>query len=122
MSGTELPITADFKGNIVARYHFGLGSFDAHVQGAVSYEGERGSDLDQSANDIRGDVPENTFVDLTAGIQNDTYSVELFVKNATDEDAPLYLTGQCTAETCGQQNYGVRARPRTYGIRFSQDF
>jgi iron complex outermembrane receptor protein len=127
-SGTELPITADFKGNIVTRYIFGmddllgLSGLEGHMQAAVSYEGERGSDMNQADNDIRGDVPENTFVDLNFGISNETYSLSLFVKNATDEDAPLFLTSQCATGTCGSQNYGVRARPRTYGIRFSQFF
>jgi hypothetical protein len=48
--------------------------------------------------------------------------VELFIKNVTDEDAPLYLTSQCATGTCGIQNYGVRARPRTVGLKFSKDF
>ena len=121
-SGTELPVTADFKGNVLARYNFGLGSFDAHVQGSVVYEGERTSDLRVSFNETRGDVPESTLVNLTAGIQNDLFAVEVYVKNATDEDAAQYLTSQCSTSTCGAQNYGVRLRPRTYGIRWSQDF
>ncbi|MGI9287078.1 MAG: hypothetical protein ACR2P1_16965, partial [Pseudomonadales bacterium] len=64
----------------------------------------------------------NTLADLTAGIETEKFAVSLFVKNATDEDAPLYLTSQCATGTCGTQNYGVRARPRTIGIRFTQDF
>jgi outer membrane receptor protein involved in Fe transport len=120
--GTSLPVTADFKGNVVARYSFELGNFDAHLQGAFVYEGSRGSDLDQADNAIRGDVPSNTFLDLSSGIHNESYSVELFIKNVTDEDAPLYLTSQCATGTCGIQNYGVRARPRTVGLKFSKDF
>jgi len=121
-AGTALPVTAEFKGNLVARYSFQLGGYDSHLQGALSYEGERGSDMDQSDNAIRGDVPANTFLDLSAGIATGNYSLDLFIKNATDEDAPLYLTGQCAAGTCGAQNYGVRARPRTVGLRFSKHF
>jgi outer membrane receptor protein involved in Fe transport len=120
--GTELPISADFKGNLVARYHFDLASFDAHVQGAVAYEGERNSDLRVSWNEIKGELPESTIVDLSAGIRNEMFAVELFVKNATDEDASAYLVSQCATSTCGAQNYGVRPRPRTFGVRFSQDF
>lgn len=121
-AGTKLPITADFKGNLIARYSFNIGDFDAYVQGAFSYEGERSSDLNVRFNAIRGDVPSNTFADLTAGIETEKFSVSLFVKNATDEDAPLYLTSQCATGTCGTQNYSVRARPRTFGVRFTQDF
>ena len=120
--GTALPVTADFKGNIVARYTFEAGGYDSHIQGAFSYEGERGSSMNQADNAIRGDVPSNTFLDLSAGIATGSYSVDFFIKNATDEDAPLYLTSQCAAGTCGAQNYGVRARPRTVGVRFSRDF
>lgn len=120
--GTPLPVTAEFKGNIAARYHFDIGSFESYVQGVLSYEGERGSDMDQSANDIRGNVPAYTILDLSAGIGRDSWAVDLFIKNATNEDAPLYYTSQCTAETCGSQNYGVRVRPTTIGLKFSQRF
>ena len=121
-AGTALPVTAEFKGNIITRYSFQLGDYDSHVQAAFSYEGERGSDMNQVNNAIRGDVPSNTFLDLSVGIATDGYALDLFIKNATDEDAPLYLTSQCAAGTCGTQNYGVRARPRTVGLRFSKDF
>ncbi len=121
-AGTSLPITADFKGNVIGRYSFNVGSFDAHWQAAVSHEGERGSSLNQADNAIRGNVPDNTFVDLSAGIAKDSYEIELFIKNATDEDAPMFLTSQCAVGTCGSQIYGVRARPRTIGLKFSQNF
>jgi outer membrane receptor protein involved in Fe transport len=121
-TGTKLPISADFKGNLVARYSFNMGGFDAHVQGAVSHEGKRNSDLRVSDNLVKGEIPSNTFMDLAAGIRNDQYAVELYVSNLTDEDAALYYTSQCATSTCGTQNYGVRARPRTVGIRWSQEF
>ncbi len=120
--GTSLPVTANFKGNIVARYTWEANGYDAHFQGALSYEGERGSSMNQEDNAIRGDVPSNTFLDLSAGFAKGYYSVDVFVKNATDEDAPLYLTSQCATGTCGTQNYGVIARPRTIGVRFARDF
>ncbi len=121
-AGTALPVTAEFKGNIVGRYHFPIGTFDSYVQAAVVHEGERGSDLDQSANAILGDVPAYTTVDLAAGIARDDWSLDLFVKNATNADEPLYYTGQCTAETCGAQTYGVRIRPMSIGVKFRKDF
>ncbi len=92
------------------------------MQGAVAYEGERDSDLKSRDAAIKGEIPSNTFVDLSAGIENESYTVTFFVKNATDEDAPLNITAQCSPSTCGSQVYNVRARPRTVGIRFSQEF
>jgi len=121
-SGTKLPVTADFKGNLVTRYSFPLGGFEAHVQGALAHEGERASDLNVASNEFKGDIPANTFVDLAFGIENDKYGIELSLQNATDEDAPLNITGECAPEVCGVQSYGVRPRPRTIAIRFKQDF
>jgi len=121
-AGTALPLTAEFKGNIVARYTFELGDYEAFVQGSAAYEGERSSELEIADNDITGDIPESTLVDLSAGIRNESYSVDVFIKNALDEDAAQYYTSQCSTGTCGAQTYGVRLRPRTFGIRFSQEF
>jgi iron complex outermembrane receptor protein len=121
-AGTKLPVTADFKGNVIVRYTTQMGNFDTHFQGALAHEGERSSDMDQSANAIRGDIPAYTTLDLSAGIRNESWALNLFIKNATNEDAPLYKTGQCTAETCGAQTYGVRVRPMTVGVKFTKDW
>ncbi len=121
-AGTALPITPDFKGNLVARYSFPMGGFNAYTQGAVVYSASRASQLEIADNDIYGDIPSTTFLDLAFGFEKDKYAVELFVANATDEDAPLYISSECTPQVCGIQNYGVQSRPRTVGIRFSQDF
>jgi outer membrane receptor protein involved in Fe transport len=121
-AGTSLPVSADFKGNMIARYSFDWNGWDAHLQTAAVYEGSRGSSLNQRENAIRGDVPSSTVVDLSAGIRNEDYAVSVFVKNLTDEDAPQYLTSQCASGTCGTQNYSVRTRPRTIGVKFTKDF
>ncbi|MFM7625705.1 MAG: hypothetical protein ACKO7G_04410, partial [Gammaproteobacteria bacterium] len=75
-----------------------------------------------SDNDIIGDIEANTTADLSAGIGKDNYTVELFVQNATNEDAALYKTSQCTDAVCGVQPYGIRPQPRTFGIKFTQKF
>jgi outer membrane receptor protein involved in Fe transport len=69
-----------------------------------------------------GDLPASTTLDLSAGIRNDSWGLDLFVTNATGEDAPLYQTAECTIETCGDQIYGVRHRPTTVSMRFTKDF
>jgi outer membrane receptor protein involved in Fe transport len=121
-AGTPLPITPDFKGNVVARYSFPFGNFDAHIQGALAYQASRASILSLADLELYGDIPSSTLLDLTFGVRNEKYAVELFVSNATDEDAALYVTSECTPQMCGVQPYGVQSRPRTIGIRFSQDF
>ncbi len=121
-AGTELPITAEFKGNLVARYSFNVGQFDAHLQGALAHNGDRLADLDLTVFDKIGRLPAWTTLDLSAGIRNDSWGLDLFVSNATGEDAPLYVTAECTLETCGDQLYGVRHRPTTVSMRFTKDF
>jgi outer membrane receptor protein involved in Fe transport len=121
-AGTALPVTPDFKGNLVARYSFPLGGFDAYMQGAYVFQTSRASILEVAANDIYGDIPSSNFLDLAFGVENDKYAIELYLANATDEDAPIYVTSQCTPGVCGGQTYGVQNRPRTVGIRFSQEF
>ncbi len=120
--GTKLPITAKFKANVITRYSFPLGTFEAHLQGSLAHEGKRSSDLNVADNAIKGDIPENTFLDLAFGIEREKWGIELSVQNATDEDAPLNILGECTPSVCGIQSYGVRPRPRTIALRFRQDF
>ena len=120
--GTALPVSADFKGNLLARYNFDWKNWDAHWQTDISYEGERSSSLNVRENAVRGDVPSNTVLNFSAGIRNDDYAIEAYMSNITDEDAPRYLTSQCATGTCGTQNYGVRVRPRTIGVKFSKEF
>jgi len=125
-AGTPLPLTSDFKANLIARYTFPIkwqGNWDAYTQGAAVYQTDRSSILDQADLAIYGDIPSTTYFDFAFGFENDKkYGIELFVANATDEDAPLYVTSNCTPQVCGSQIYGVQARPRTIGIRFKQDF
>jgi iron complex outermembrane receptor protein len=121
-AGTALPVTPDFKANLIARYSFPLGGFEAHMQGAVAYQTSRASLLNVAENEIYGDIPSSTFLDLAFGVTNEKYAIELFLANATDEDAPIYVSSQCVPGTCGVQPNGVTPRPRTIGIRFSQDF
>jgi outer membrane receptor protein involved in Fe transport len=120
--GTALPITPKFKGNIVARYGFSISDFNAHVQGSIAHSGKAASRLALDANEIIGDIEANTTLDFSAGIGRDSYTLEFFVQNLSNEDAALYKTSQCAESVCGVQPYGVRPQPRTFGLKFTQKF
>jgi iron complex outermembrane recepter protein len=120
--GTELPVSPKFKGNVTARYEFPLGSFDAHVQGALVYVGKRWADLRIAAREAIGELDSYSIFDFTAGLDNGTYSVELFVGNAFDERAQITRFAQCAEAICGDQTYVVTNQPRTFGVRFGQKF
>jgi outer membrane receptor protein involved in Fe transport len=128
--GSQLPITPEFKGNLIGRYYFPVGELEAHLQGALTYESSRPSELVPAENDFKGgDIPSSTILDLSAGIGRNSWLVELFVRNVTDEDAQLYVGQQCAiiafvpqVPACGQQPYALRRQPMTIGLKFSQEF
>ena len=131
-SGTQLPITPEFKGNLIARYTFDVGSMESFVQGALVYVGERESDLRLIEREILGKLDAYTTFDLSAGIRKNNWSVSAYVSNLFDERADLSRFTQCGEQVCGApgvvpeypdgQVYTITNQPRTFGIRFSQDF
>jgi iron complex outermembrane receptor protein len=119
-AGSPLPLTPEFKGTLVGRYSFPTGGWESYVQGALSYQTEAPSTIYVDTNELLGDIPSSTFLDLAYGLGNDKYNFELFLSNATDEDAPVTISSDCAI--CQVQPWGVQRRPRTVGIRFSQEF
>jgi len=120
--GTRLPITADVKYNIVARYHFDMGSLDAYLQGVLIHQSDRDSRLARGKNDIEGVLPSYTTLDISGGFGKDDWSVDLFISNATGADETVYHDTECIPSTCAGQIYGVRLRPTTISARFTKDF
>lgn len=120
--GTELPVSPKFKGNVTARYEFPLGSFDGHVQGALVYVGKRWADLRIDARNIIGELDSYQVFDFAAGVDNGTYSLELFIGNAFDERGEVTRFAQCAEAVCGFQTYVVTNPPRSFGVRFGQKF
>jgi outer membrane receptor protein involved in Fe transport len=100
-AGTQLPVTAKFKGNAIARYEFPVGGWDGHVQGAASYIGRRRSDLRTAENAIKGDFDPYTTVDLSIGMRKDNLRFDLFVTNLFDERGVINSGVQCVETVCG---------------------
>ncbi len=130
-SGQELPVQPKFKANTVARYDFPLSGFDAHVQGALVYQGSAWSDLRTAERELLGRQPSYSIADFTFGIRNESWGLEVFLKNAFDERAEIARFAQCstfqpgsqnTVALCGLQPYTVTNLPRTFGVVFSKNF
>jgi outer membrane receptor protein involved in Fe transport len=137
-SGTQLPATPRFKGDLTARYSFDLGSYDAFVQGAMVHVGKRRSDLRDTESSILGSLPSYTLFDLSAGVNKNGASLEFYVKNLFNTTAESWRFTECGEAVCGNAGhvvvpgspgytnngsvYTVPSQPRTFGIRFSQDF
>ncbi|MEO8857464.1 MAG: TonB-dependent receptor, partial [Burkholderiaceae bacterium] len=130
--GTQLPITPRFKGNLIARYTFNVGNNDAFVQAAVVHVGTRTTDLRLVERNLLGNLPAYNSVDLSAGIQKSSWSLNVYIDNVFDKRATLYKFAECGVQVCGAHNvvpdypngqvYTGFSQPRTFGVRFKQDF
>ena len=131
-TGTRLPITPRFKGNLIARYTFDVGSKSGFVQGALTHVGDRTTSLLLLDRSLYGGLPAYNSVDLSAGLQGDNWSVSAYINNAFDKRAALYKFSECAVTVCGAhgvvpeypngQVYTGFSQPRTFGISFKQDF
>ena len=130
--GTRLPLTARWKANSRIRYEWTIGNgMQAHLQGAVTYEGKRSRDLRLAINDIYTDMDSYMLFDASGGVERGPWSVEIYAKNLFDARAQLSKSIQCVEEVCGDPDnetaiggkvYTTFARPRTIGLRIGRKF
>ena len=111
--GTRLPNVPKWKGNIVGRYHFDIADMPAYAQLTWSYTGKTESEI----------VPGNSFpqdsysiVNFRTGFNKQTWGVDLYVNNLTDEVAQLYRHPRRFEPTT------VTNRPRSYGLQYWMRF
>ncbi len=130
--GTQLPVTPKFKGNVNARYTWDVGDMEAFWQVSYAHVGRRTSDLRIHDRGVYGDMPAFDTVDFSAGIKKNSWSLDFFVKNVFDERGQMSRFLQCATDVCGAVGYDAMYpngqvyitpdQPRTFGIRFSQEF
>jgi outer membrane receptor protein involved in Fe transport len=120
-TGTQLPGTSKFKGNVVARYAFGLAGMDAHAQAAFVYQSAQWADLRIAQREAIGQLPAFGSLDLAFGLSKDTLGGELFVNNVFDRRGQTYRFTQCGSCSI-VANYVVPIQPMTVGVRFQQKF
>jgi iron complex outermembrane receptor protein len=115
-----------------------VGSSDAFVQGSLVHVGSRTTDLRLVERSLLGNLPAYNSVDFSAGIQKNSWSVNLYIDNVFDKRAALYKFTECGVTICAAQydpatGYGSAlypngqvytgfSQPRTFGLRFKQDF
>jgi outer membrane receptor protein involved in Fe transport len=104
---------------------------EGYVQGAWVYEGERRSYLTDEDNDTYGNLPAYDLFDFSAGFKRGNWALDFYVKNAFDKRAQLGRYAQCVGPCLAPdlvpdypdgQRYVITNQPRTFGVRFSQEF
>ena len=120
--GDELPLSPKVKANVTARYEFNLGTLDSFVQGAAVYQASSWSDLLSEDRAVMGKQDSYVIADLSAGFRKDSYTFQLYLNNAFDERAELYKFAVCATGACGVNPYTFVNKPRTFGVKFGQEF
>lgn len=120
--GTRLPVVPKFKGTLTARYEHPIGALTGHLQGSLSGQTTAPSNLLVADQAIIGDQGGFVIADLNFGVRGDNWRLVGYVNNVFDEVPNLVSFVACPIGTCGQGRFQGTAQPRTYGIRFGQDF
>ena len=119
--GTQLPGTSKVKGNLIARYDFPLGGFEAYGQGAYVYQSAQWADLRIRQRGEIGQQPAFSTLDLAIGLGKQSYAFDLFVTNVFDKRGELFRFNQCGSCSI-VANYAVPTQPRTIALKLSQKF
>jgi len=120
-SGSRLPVSPKFKGNLIARYEWSASSYDAHAQAAAVYQTDVVPTLTTSDVPIVGMQPAYASIDVATGVTRDRWSVELFVDNLFDKRGEAIRYTSCAASVCSLVNV-IPIKPRQVGITFGQRF
>ena len=121
-SGTQLPITPKFKGNLIARYSFDpIGGWEPNAQAAFMYQTEATPALKTADVQYIGVMPAYGMADLSVGAEKNGMNIQFIVDNVADKRGQVSRFEQCTVAVC-QQPYIIPTQPRTYGIKFGQKF
>jgi outer membrane receptor protein involved in Fe transport len=108
--GSELALTPPIQATARARYNFTIGSVGAYWQAGIQY-------ADRSFSSIvaadRREQESYTIANVAFGLEKNSWSVDLYIENLTDERAQLFFNTQDDVPRV------TTNRPRTIGLRFS---
>jgi outer membrane receptor protein involved in Fe transport len=112
--GTRLPSVPRYKGNLVSRYEFILGGFDAFTQLSYSYHGDAFSEIRPNSRILQEAYQ---LINLRAGVEFERWGVDVYIHNASDERADVSAGARNSYEDSITTN-----RPRVMGVKFKLRF
>jgi len=123
-AGTELPRVPEFKANVSARYNTLIGGMDSYAQLVWAYVDDSYNDVFKyssigSTTDVRTVQDGYDIVNLSAGVDQMSWGLELFVSNLLDERAQITRGAQGGASW---DSTVTTNRPRTIGVKFKMRF
>ena len=120
--GETLPFTPAFKSNLIARYEFDIGDYRAHVQGAEVYQSSAWNNFENYNRLVYGRRNAYAISDLSAGVEKDRKTFEVYLNNAFDRRGITKKMNGCGVGTCNPDQYVIYNQPRIVGVRFGQRF
>ncbi len=128
-NGTRLPVVPDFKANIISRYTFPVGDYNAFGQVAYVYQDSSVplmytffyNTLPSSKGPHLGELPPSNLVNVSWGVERSNMQFQVFVSNVFNNDGNISRFAACTPTTCNQP-YIIPVQPRTFEIKFGQKF
>ena len=112
-----MPYVPEWQFTTVGRYAFNYGDYPGYAQVAISYTGETWNDLEVAQ---RLEQDAYTLVNFSTGIQAESWSIDLFIDNLTDERSQIDRLDPGYPSSLDTRT--VVNRPRTIGLRFGQYF
>jgi outer membrane receptor protein involved in Fe transport len=120
-SGTRLPVSSKFKGNVIGRYEWTAGEYDAHVQLAGVFQSNAIAVLTVTDAQKTGTQPGYASFDLSGGAKHGAWSYEVFVENLTDKRGEVTRYNSCAPSVCTLVNV-IPIRPRMVGVTIGRSF
>jgi iron complex outermembrane receptor protein len=121
----EMPYTPEVQLSSILRYGTELGEYGVYAQGAWSYSDGVITDLDPV---FALETDSYNIVNLAFGIARNSWHLDLFIDNATDERAELDNTNSYPKYepsfngAIKSASFYNTNRPRSIGLRFGQKF
>ena len=88
-AGTPMPYVPNLQLTGIWRSNFEIASMPSFFQAAVAYTGDRWNDLDTLNVPARREMAAYNLVNLSAGIEKDTWGLSLYIRNLFDERAEI---------------------------------
>ncbi len=118
-----------FKADLIARYNFTLGDYDAFAQSAFVYQDSSVPLLypvfyqnnATAAGPHLGEVPPYAEVNLASGVTKNNITVQFLIDNVFNSLGEIGRFAALTPVTANQP-YVVPIQPRTFWLKFGQKF
>jgi iron complex outermembrane receptor protein len=120
--GTRLPVQPRFKSALTARYEFNAGASNPFLQVSMTNQTDATSRLRVNENDILGNTPGFSTVDIAGGFTLNSINFQLFMQNAFDKRGELSRNAYCLSLLCYENYRSYPAKPQLIGVKMSQRF